>query len=68
MPSTDALGSIIAVFRTILDWFVDSLESVSTMFYADGDLIFIGIVTLVGVGIAIATMIVASIRSLLRLK
>lgn len=58
--------AIFAVFTSILDWFVESLGSVSTLFYTTDGLTFIGTCTIITFGIGIITMVVAMVRSLLR--
>lgn len=62
---TGVVDAIFAVFTKILDWFIASLGSVSTVFYADGALTFIGTITIVGLGIALVTLVLAWVRSLL---
>ena len=59
------IDGIFAIFTAILDWFITSLNSVTELFYASGQFTFIGTITLVGLGIAICTMVLAWVRGLL---
>lgn len=63
-----AIESILGIFTDILEWFVSSLGTVSGLFWTSEGLTFIGSITVVAVGIAIITMVIAMVRSLLRLQ
>lgn len=65
---TTIITSITAVFTAMASWFVSTLNSVSELFFNsnDGTLTLIGTVTIIGFAIAITTMLLAWIRSLLR--
>lgn len=63
-----AVESVLAVFTSLIDWFVTSINAVVPIFYvAETGLTFIGGITVIGVAIAVATLIFATIRSMLRL-
>lgn len=63
-----AVTSIFAVFTEVLNWFIESLESVTTIFYGAEGLTFIGGITVISVAIAVVLMVVAMVRSLLRFR
>lgn len=66
---TSVTSSILSVFSALVTWFVETLGDVTALFYvAETGLTFIGTITVIGVGIAVTLMVIAMIRSLLRLK
>lgn len=61
------VSSILSVFTAILEWFVTSLGAIGGIFYtAEAGLTFLGTVTIIGFAIAIVTMVVAMVRSLIK--
>ena len=66
---TSVTSSILGVFTALVEWFVTTLGEVSALFYvAETGLTFIGTITVIGVAIAVTLMVIAMIRSLLRLQ
>lgn len=63
-----AVESVLAVFSALIGWFVESIDAVVPIFYAEGNLTFIGGITVIGVAIAVTTLIFATIRGMLRLQ
>ena len=64
-----AVDSVLAVFTSLIDWFVSAIQAVIPIFYESGTgLTFIGGVTVIGVAIAVTTLIFATIRGMLRLQ
>lgn len=67
---TGILSSIFDVFSGVTDWFVDALSSATELFYTTGtgggELTLIGYVTIIGFAIAVATMVLAWVRSVIR--
>lgn len=61
-----ALTSILGVFDAITEWFASTLASISSIFYSGTELTFIGVLAVLGLGIAVVTMVVAMVRSLLK--
>lgn len=66
MASNSVLTAILAVFTAILDWFGEALATVSTIFYAEGSLTLVGTCAVIGLAIAIFTLVFAMIRSLIK--
>lgn len=59
--------AITGVFTSVLEFVADSLQTVSGIFWdAETGLTFIGSACLVGLGIAVITMLVAMVRSLIK--
>lgn len=68
MTENSVVSRIFAVFTEIIDWFVDSLESVSEMFYTiDGGLTLFGTLAVIGLGISVVFLLVNVIRRMLKL-
>ena len=66
---TSVVSSILAVFTALVEWFTTTIGDVGAIFYvADTGLTFVGTITVIGVAIAVTTMVIAMIRSLLRLQ
>lgn len=66
---TSVISSVLAVFLAVIEWFVGAVEAMTPLFYvAETGLTFIGTITVIGVAIAITLLVVAMIRSLLRLR
>lgn len=64
----DIITTILGVFTSVSEWFVDALTSVTTLFYVDGNLTFIGALTIASLALSMATWIIATVRSYLALK
>lgn len=62
----NAVSSILSIMTSVLTWFVDSLETVTTIFYSSEGLTFIGGITVLGFAIGLVTMVIAMVRSLLK--
>lgn len=61
------ISSIMDVFSAILEWFADAFEAVTAMFYsAETGLTFIGVVSVLTLGIAVFTLVIGWIRGLIR--
>lgn len=66
---TTVVESILAVFTALVGWFVETIGSVGAIFYvAETGLTFVGTITVIGVAIAVTLLVIAMIRSLLRLQ
>ena len=66
---TTVVTSILAVFTAITEWFTSTLADVGVLFYtAESGLTFIGTISVIGVAIGVTLMVIAMIRSLLRLQ
>lgn len=66
----DIVGSVFGVFSEVGDWFIGALSSFVELFYntTDNTLTFIGVMALVGVGIAVTRMLFAIIESFVQMK
>lgn len=66
--ATSPVASILAVFTSLIEWFVEAVGAITPIFWAEGALTFVGTITVIGVAIAVTLMVIAMIRSLLRLQ
>lgn len=64
----DIINTMLGVFSSVSTWFVDALGDVTTLFYADGNLTFIGSLAIAGLALSMVTWIIATVRSYLQLK
>lgn len=62
------IETIFAVFTAIIDWFVESIASVTSIFYGAEGLTFLGVLALCALGIAIVLMLVNLVKSYLRFR
>lgn len=62
------IQAIVAVWTSIMDWFVDAIGAVQEIFYASGSLTFIGTLSVIGVAIAITLLVVSIIKRFLSLR
>ncbi|MBQ8302019.1 MAG: hypothetical protein IJX97_00530 [Clostridia bacterium] len=66
---TTVVSSILEVFSALVAWFTETIGDVGAIFYvAETGLTFVGTITIIGVAIAVTLMVIAMIRSLLRLQ
>lgn len=64
---SSVVTAVLAVFTSILQWFVDSIEVAIGIFWvAETGLTFLGVLSVVGLGIAVILMLFAMIRSYLK--
>jgi hypothetical protein len=62
------LGSITEIWTEVMTWITTSLGSVQTVFYASGELTFLGTLAVVGVSIAIGFLIIGVVQNFLKLR
>lgn len=64
----NALSQVLDVFSGVGDWLGDSFTSVTEMFYAGGELTFLGVMALGGIGISVALLLVNLVKSFIRFR
>lgn len=64
----DIITTMLGVFDSVSEWFVGALGDVTKLFYAEGNLTFIGALTIASLALSMATWIIATVRSYLSLK
>lgn len=60
------VSAITAVFTAILSWFIEAVGTVVSIFWVDGALTFLGVLVLMGLGIAVTLLVVNILISLMR--
>lgn len=51
------LDAVFGVFTQVSDWFVTAVEAVIPMFYANGSLTFLGVLSVASLGISVIMLI-----------
>lgn len=62
------VSTVFNVFTDVSTWFVDALASVVNLFYSEGNLTFLGVMALVGLGIGVTRMVIAMVTSFIQFK
>lgn len=68
MESTTVYGAIFAIFTEVLGWLIESLGTVSTLFWANGALTFLGTLSVIGLAIAVCLLLISIVRAILRFR
>lgn len=62
------LDKVLAVFDAIGDWFANAVENLIPMFYTNGELTFVGILAVAGLGISVIMLILNTIKDYLHFR
>lgn len=62
------LGSITEIWTQVMTWITTSLGSVQTVFYAEGELTFLGTLAVIAVSIGIGFLIIGVVQNFLKLR
>lgn len=62
------ISAITTIWSDVMDWIVDALGSVQTVFYNGTTLTFMGTLAVIGVAIAIAFLLIGVVQNFLRLR
>lgn len=62
------IGSITNVWTDVMTWITTSLGSVQTVFYANGQLTFLGTLGVISVSIGIAFLVIGVVQNFLKLR
>lgn len=62
------IGSITTTWTEVMNWVVESLGSVQTVFYDEGALTFLGTLAVIGVSIGIAFLVIGVVQNFLKLR
>lgn len=65
MGETNVLDAVLEVFTRIGSWISTSVQSLIPMFYAEGQLTFIGVLACAGLGISVILLIINMIKGFL---
>lgn len=63
------VSQITGVFKSLADWFVQTLPSITEIFYnAESGLTFLGTLSVIGVGISVFFLLMGLIQNFLHLR
>lgn len=62
------LDSVLGVFDRIGTWFTGAVEDLIPMFYANGELTFVGVLAVAGLGIGVILLILNTIKDYLSFR
>lgn len=60
--------TIFAVFTSISEWFVETIASLTPIFYAEGSLTFLGTLALCSLGIGIIMLVINRVVSFIQFR
>ena len=60
--------AILAVCTAVGEWFISAVTMMTALFWSNGALTFIGTLTVMGLALAIILLVIAAIRSALKLR
>ena len=62
------VGSITSVWTEVMTWITTSISSVQTVFYAENELTFLGILAVITVAVGLSFLIIGVIQNFLKLR
>ena len=62
------LESVLTTLEAIANWVVESMGTLTTMFYAEGSLTFYGILAVAGLGISVCLLFLSIIQNFLHFR
>lgn len=62
------LAKILEIWTGILTWFSSSMTSITSLFYTESGLTFLGCLCVVGVGISLVMLIINVVKDFLQLR
>lgn len=65
MTSGNILSAILAVFTQIGDWIIEQLTAMQPLFWAEGSLTFLGVLSVAALGVGFIFMLVGIIQRFL---
>lgn len=62
------IGAITETWTAVMTWITTALSSVQTVFYAENDLTFLGVLAVISVAIGIAFLVIGVVQNFLKLR
>lgn len=62
------LEAVLSTLEAIAQWVVESMGTLTTMFYAEGSLTFYGILAVAGLGISVCLLFLSIIQNFLHFR
>lgn len=66
--TTTVVDSVLNVFDRIGTWFTGAIEDLIPMFYVNGELTFVGVLAVAGLGISVILLVLNTIKDYLRFR
>lgn len=63
--TTTVLDKILAVFDSVSDWLVTAMGNIEPLFYADGNLTFLGVLAIAGLAISVCFLLIGIVQKFL---
>lgn len=61
-------ASIGEIWTAIITWIVSAIQSLTAVFYAEGEFTFLGTLALIGLGIGVIFLVIGVIQNFLRMR
>lgn len=68
MGSNNILAAILAVFTQIGDWIIEQLNAMQPLFWAEGSLTFLGVLSVSALGVGFIFLLVGIIQRFLHFR
>ena len=62
------LTAILAVFAAVGEWFTTTISSLVPIFYASGELTFLGVLSVAGLGFSVVFLLIGVIQNFLHFR
>ena len=62
------IGAITETWTAVMTWITTALSSVQTVFYAENQLTFLGVLAVISVAIGIAFLVIGVVQNFLKLR
>lgn len=62
------IGAITETWTAVMTWITTALASVQTVFYAENQLTFLGVLAVISVAIGIAFLVIGVVQNFLKLR
>ena len=62
------IGAITETWTAVMTWITTALASVQTVFYAENNLTFLGVLAVISVAIGIAFLVIGVVQNFLKLR
>lgn len=64
----EVITAILAAWSSLITWFTDAINDVSTLFYAEGSLTFIGGLCVLALALSVAMLVVNKVKDFVQMR
>lgn len=68
MASTSVLDAVLAVFASMAQWFSTTIPTITSIFYAEGALTFMGVLAVAGLAVSVVFLLIGVISNFLHFR